>query len=94
MNNEKLKELNGLFVSDKLETNTSVSIQGHATRNKPRPHYNGYAVLEFIQKQGLDFTEGNVVKYVCRFKKKNGLEDLRKAQDYLQKLIEFHYPGQ
>lgn len=30
----------------------------------------------------------NVLKYICRWKKKNGLEDLRKAQWYLNKLIE------
>lgn len=33
------------------------------------------------------FYVGNIIKYVCRFKKKNGLEDLRKAQWYLDKLI-------
>lgn len=30
---------------------------------------------------------GNVIKYVCRYKKKNGLQDLRKAAWYLDKLI-------
>lgn len=30
----------------------------------------------------------NIIKYICRWKKKNGLEDLRKAQWYLNKLIE------
>ena len=29
----------------------------------------------------------NVIKYVCRWKKKNGLEDLKKAEWYLQYLI-------
>lgn len=31
---------------------------------------------------------GNVLKYICRWKKKNGLEDLRKALWYLNRLIE------
>ena len=31
---------------------------------------------------------GNILKYVCRWKKKNGYEDLKKAQWYLDKLIE------
>ena len=31
---------------------------------------------------------GNVLKYICRWKKKNGLEDLKKAQWYLNRLIE------
>jgi hypothetical protein len=32
--------------------------------------------------------EGNVIKYVSRWRDKGGLDDLRKAQHYLQKLIE------
>lgn len=35
----------------------------------------------------MDFCEGNVVKYVTRWKYKNGIEDLKKAQWYLQKII-------
>ena len=31
---------------------------------------------------------GNVIKYISRWKKKNGLEDLKKAQWYLNKLID------
>ena len=31
---------------------------------------------------------GNILKYVCRWNKKNGLQDLRKAMFYLQDLIE------
>ena len=30
---------------------------------------------------------GKVIKYICRWKEKNGLEDLRKAQWYLNRLI-------
>lgn len=30
----------------------------------------------------------NVIKYICRWKHKNGVEDLKKAQWYLNKLIE------
>jgi hypothetical protein len=42
---------------------------------------------DFIKSQGLDFFAGNVVKYVCRYKMKNGLEDLKKARTYLDKMI-------
>lgn len=34
------------------------------------------------------FYWGNVIKYVARWKDKNGVEDLKKAQDYLNRLIE------
>ena len=36
----------------------------------------------------MSFLEGNIIKYVTRYKKKNGMEDLKKAQWYLNKLIE------
>jgi hypothetical protein len=44
--------------------------------------------IEFIMANGLGFCEGNVVKYVCRYKNKNGVEDLEKARQYIDFLIE------
>ena len=39
---------------------------------------------------GLEaFCTGNAMKYLCRWKKKNGIEDLKKAQWYLNRLIEY-----
>ena len=39
--------------------------------------------------KGIEATDtGNVLKYMCRWKSKNGLEDLKKAQWYLNHLIE------
>ena len=37
----------------------------------------------------VGFYKGNVIKYLTRFKEKNGLEDLRKARVYLTRLIGF-----
>lgn len=37
---------------------------------------------------GWDFFQGNIVKYIDRFRRKNGVEDLKKARHYLDKLIE------
>jgi len=42
---------------------------------------------EYITKNKLDFNEGNIIKYVTRYKSKNGLEDLLKAKDYLEYII-------
>lgn len=60
--------------------------------NKIRPdYYKGDGKIEvwdFIASQKLNFFEGNIIKYVCRHKGKNGLEDLKKAKEYLNKLIE------
>ncbi len=44
-------------------------------------------VIDFILDQKLTYIEGNVIKYVSRYKYKNGIEDLKKAQWYLQKLM-------
>lgn len=38
---------------------------------------------------GIEATDtGNVIKYICRWKQKNGIQDLKKAAWYLQHLIE------
>lgn len=50
-------------------------------------HYNGWEIGDFITKQNLTFYEGNVVKYICRHRKKDGLNDLIKARNYLNKVI-------
>ncbi len=53
-------------------------------------HYKGKNVqpIDLIDSLDLGFYEGNIVKYVSRHKNKNGLEDLKKAQWYLNRLIE------
>lgn len=43
---------------------------------------------DYIVANNLGYLEGNVVKYVTRWKHKNGVEDLRKAMHYLEKLLE------
>lgn len=52
-------------------------------------HYLGMAIqpIEFITKNGLSYIEGNIVKYVSRYKNKGGLQDLLKAHHYLEMLI-------
>jgi len=45
-------------------------------------------VIDFIADEKLNYLEGNCIKYICRYKFKNGLEDLKKAQWYINKLIE------
>lgn len=53
-------------------------------------HYRRQAIQpwDFIVANGLGYLEGNIVKYVCRWRSKDGLDDLRKARHYLDKLIE------
>lgn len=47
--------------------------------------------IEFIYKNNLDFLQGNVIKYVARFRHKNGKEDLLKAKHYIELLMELEY---
>ena len=44
--------------------------------------------VEFIVKNDIPFREGNIIKYVCRHRDKGGVDDLLKAQHYLDMLIE------
>ena len=44
--------------------------------------------LEYIHANQLGYIEGNIIKYVCRFDKKNGIEDIDKAIHYCELLKE------
>lgn len=57
-------------------------------------HYKRYPIqpAEYIIKNGLGFAEGCVVKYVTRWRDKNGVEDLKKARHFLDLLIELSSP--
>lgn len=65
------------------------------------PHYcqGGIEVIDIIESAvtGLEpfeaFCTGNAIKYLCRWKHKNGVEDLQKAIWYINKLIE-HNSGE
>lgn len=43
---------------------------------------------DFIAANQLGYFEGNIVKYVSRWRDKGGINDLKKARHYLDKLIE------
>lgn len=53
-------------------------------------HYKNMTIqpVEFIERNNLGFCVGNIIKYVCRYKDKNGIEDLKKARHYIDLLIE------
>jgi len=53
---------------------------GHYTKMNISP-------LEYIKENDLGWNVGNIIKYVSRYKNKNGIEDLKKAQWYLEDLI-------
>lgn len=53
-------------------------------------HYTDMAIqpIEYIFANDIPFAEGNIIKYVSRYRAKNGLEDLKKARHMLNLLIE------
>ena len=53
-------------------------------------HYKGKRIqpVEYIHANNLPFIEGNVVKYITRWRDKNGIEDLKKVIHYVELLIE------
>ncbi len=51
-------------------------------------HYKNFKIqpIDFIQENELGFCEGNIIKYICRYKNKNKDEDLDKIIHYVQLL--------
>ena len=47
--------------------------------------------IEYIEENGLSFSEGNVVKYITRHKRKGGVEDVLKAIDYCVYVLRYEY---
>lgn len=45
--------------------------------------------VQYIYENGIGYFEGNVIKYVTRWRSKGGLADLEKAKHYIEMLIEF-----
>lgn len=53
-------------------------------------HYKDLKIqpIEFIHANNIPFCEANAIKYLCRWRNKNGIEDLKKAKHYIDLLIE------
>lgn len=53
-------------------------------------HYKSLAIqpVEYIHANSIGYFEGNVIKYVTRWKAKGGIKDLEKAKHYIELLIE------
>lgn len=52
-------------------------------------HYSRWKIepLDFIMANNLDFLRGNIIKYIMRYDAKGGIDDLKKARVYLDRLI-------
>jgi len=61
-------------------------IEGVGTQS----HYEQLIIqpIDYIVSNNLGYLEGNIIKYISRYKLKNGIEDLEKAKQYIQWLID------
>jgi len=57
-------------------------------------HYKGKTIQpwDYIAANDIGYFEGNIIKYVSRWRDKGGVDDLKKARHYLDKLIELNTP--
>ena len=53
-------------------------------------HYKQYVIqpVEFIHKNNIPYIEGNIIKYLLRWRNKNGIQDLDKCIHYIELLKE------
>lgn len=65
-------------------------MQDALTKQEGGSHYKDRKIqpIEFIMANGLNFCEGNIIKYVTRWRYKGGVADLKKAMHYLEFLLE------
>ena len=83
-------------IMKEIEENEQAGKEAYANVNMVDnpPHYNqaGIECLDAIEAatgSGYEFyLQGNILKYLWRYRYKNGIEDLKKAQFYLKRLIE------
>lgn len=64
-------------------------------RQEGGSHYKDMKIqpVQFIHANGIPFLDGNVIKYVCRHRSKNGKQDLLKARQYIDMILELEYPN-
>jgi hypothetical protein len=74
--------------------NLSETMENPLTRQEGGSHYKDCKMqpVEFIHANKLNFLEGSVVKRVCRHRRKNGAEDIRKAIHELELILALEYP--
>jgi hypothetical protein len=77
-----------------LNTGKQAATAGANSRQVGGRHYyetdaaSGMQHWDWVSEQKMDYFQGQITKYVWRWKKKGGLQDLQKAQHYLEKYME------
>ena len=90
---KKSREAQENFYMGKKEEQANVQSDNLDMVNSPA-HYNKSGIetidiIESVTDDGFEsYLQGNILKYLCRYKYKNGVEDLEKAKWYLNRLIQ------
>ena len=87
LKDHKLNPWRSQFPQKELSKESALDIQEGGS------HYKDFAIqpIEYIIKNSIPYPEGNVIKYVSRHSKKNGIEDIKKAIHYLKLIAELQY---
>ena len=89
---KKSREAQENFYMGKKEEQANVQSDNLDMVNSPA-HYNKSGIetidiIESVTDDGFEsYLQGNILKYLCRYKYKNGVEDLEKARWYFKRLI-------
>jgi hypothetical protein len=78
----------GYTLQDVIKARTSNKPESNKTQVDGDHYLKKIQPWDFILANDLGFLEGNIIKYISRYKSKGGLVDLYKARHYLAKLIE------
>ena len=76
-----------------MKTESTIGGFTRSTANETQvggSHYKALAIQpwDYIAGNGIGYLEGCAIKYLSRWRDKGGVDDLRKAQHYIEKLIE------
>ena len=92
-----MSEETKMEVTDIVKTNYKNNSVNHPLHYQSKT---GLEVIDVIEAFTADlhgvtaFDTANVIKYICRWQAKNGVEDLKKAQWYLDHLINYIEKGE
>jgi hypothetical protein len=83
-----MKSIVSIVVSQRT-TAQATNVGSNMEEDKINPSYykKGIETTDYIVSHNMNYVEGNIIKYVTRYKEKNGLQDLLKAEWYLNRLI-------
>ena len=87
---EKQEKLYNVVTKQLEDTNANTGDLKPLNSQVGGTHYQHFKIqpIEFIMANELSFPQGSIVKYICRYPFKNGIEDLEKIKQFVDFLIE------